>query len=112
MKTRNVTLRSAALGLGLLAATAFADNVVIYESYYDSYPWQNGTVYNVPSGAFFEWGVNGVAHAIISGGGLNVNEYGSSGPKYDVGTIAYADSIGYQLSAYGEGGEAYLALNW
>lgn len=110
MKSINIILRSIALVLGLLAASAYAGYAFAEVNYPDTF--QNGVAENVPSGAYYEWAVSGSAHILVGGGGLNVNEDGSSGPQYDVSSTAYADNISYQLNAYGSGGYALFYIGW
>jgi hypothetical protein len=114
MKTFNTSFKIGAVGLSLLCA--FAVNALA-DYYYVSAPtstspWVNGMIYSVPAGANYEWGVGGDAHIMIGGGGLNVNAYGNVGFQYDVGNTAYADTISYQLDAYGDGGNAYIYVGW
>lgn len=109
--------RSSRIGvLGLCLSGALASNLLAV-SYVMTAPtstsqWNNGIIYNVPAGAGYEWEVEGDAQILVGGGGLNVNETGASGGKYDVGNTAYADSISYQLNAYGSSGYALLYVGW
>ena len=127
MKKITVLFRALVLGVSVLAANVFAANYLIQvdspQYYGQSYGafWNNGSINNVPAGAYYEWNASaagsGFAHVIIGGGGLNVNEsvYGG-GNAYDVGQTSYADSISYQLSAntmfYGDNAMALLYVGW
>ena len=125
MKTVIVLFRSIALGLCLLAANAFAGNYLIQvgsPQYFGTYGpfWNNGTIYSVPAGANFEWGIDasgsGYAYITVGGGGLNVSQGVYAGNAYDVGNTSYADNISYQLSAstsgYGDNASALLYVGW
>lgn len=111
MKTSKIPSVGTALVLCGLVASAFAGSAFIEVYPWDSPPWENGTVYSVPAGAYYEWFVQGEAHLAVNGGGLSVSEYGYSYP-YDVGATAYADDISYQMSAFGSSGYAMLYVGW
>lgn len=124
MKTAKVSFRSIALGLCLLAANAFAVSYTpqVASPQYGSYGYfyNNGTIYNVPAGANFEWDISAsgdaTAQILAGGGGLMVNQSVSNGIAYDLGNTTYADSISYQLSAQSSSGNDYatavLFVGW
>lgn len=111
MKKVTVWFRALVVGVGILAANVFAANYLITAGG-GGPSVNNGIIYSVPAGANYEWEVSGSAHIMVGGGGLNVNEYGSSGYNGDVGNTSYADDLSYQLNEYGDGGYALLYLGW
>ena len=112
MKKATVWFRALVVGVGILAANLFAGNYLITAST----GWNNGMIYSVPAGAYYEWevivGGDGGAQILVGGGGLNVNQYAGSGQFFaDVSSTAYADNISYQLNAFGDG-YALLYVGW
>ncbi len=111
MKTLKSSIRNIVLGFGLLGlllaakvyAGYFTDSVSTSGSVYSS-----GTVYGVPSGATVEWVSYGSTQIGLTGGGLNVFQYGQD--IWGIENTTQSDNLDYTLYAYVSGSN-YLALH-
>ncbi|PTY02846.1 hypothetical protein DB347_23165 [Opitutaceae bacterium EW11] len=118
MKRVSLSFRGVALALGLLASTAFADNIYVSVNYGGT-PKAEGYIYGVPAGANYEWdvvasGPGGSANVMI-GGAIGVNQWASGGAHYyDVNSTSYAADTYYYLAAYGSypGYDSASAMLW
>ena len=119
MKVSKSWLQAIVIGLGLLAANAFAGN------YFDQV--SGGTLHSsssslsVPSGALVEWAAlasdpDGSAGVWITGAGVNVYQSASAGQYIDDYTYTTSSgTLGYQIWAQGgypEASSALISVSW